>query len=334
MNDFKREALKRTVLLPANIQTSRLGFGCVQLTAHDSRREALSVLEHAFSLGITHFDVARGYGFGRAEKILGEFLRHKRQHVTVTTKFGIEPPSGLMGNARVLDALKRILRPFPWLLQRAKNRGSAMVKTRVFTPEAAIRNLETSLRELGTDYVDIFLLHEATVEDASNPLLLEVLLGQVEKGKIRHIGVGSAFDKIQGNVDRLPSAYEILQFNDNVVNRSVRTLRRRDRELLITHSIFTPAALLLRAAKAHPQITNEYSALMGIDLAEPSSISSLLFRFALRSNFNGIVLFSSRDPQHITRNVREAELDLAEHHPSDVTQVSQFIEFANQLLAA
>jgi aryl-alcohol dehydrogenase-like predicted oxidoreductase len=69
-----------------------------------------------------------------------------------------------MGNARVLDALKRILRTFPGLMQRAKNRGSAMVKTHVFTPEAAIRNLETSLRELGTDYVDIFLLHEATVE--------------------------------------------------------------------------------------------------------------------------------------------------------------------------
>jgi aryl-alcohol dehydrogenase-like predicted oxidoreductase len=50
-----------------NVETSRLGFGCVQLTSHRKRREAPFVLERAFSLGITHFDVARKYGFGRAE---------------------------------------------------------------------------------------------------------------------------------------------------------------------------------------------------------------------------------------------------------------------------
>ncbi len=60
--------MKKHILLSTNVETSRLGFGCVQLTAHDSRKEALSVLEHAFSLGITHFDVARAYGFGRATR--------------------------------------------------------------------------------------------------------------------------------------------------------------------------------------------------------------------------------------------------------------------------
>jgi aryl-alcohol dehydrogenase-like predicted oxidoreductase len=52
-------------------------------------------LEEAFAQGITRFDVARAYGLGRAEGILGEFLGSKRQQVTLATKFGIKPPSGL-----------------------------------------------------------------------------------------------------------------------------------------------------------------------------------------------------------------------------------------------
>jgi aryl-alcohol dehydrogenase-like predicted oxidoreductase len=87
--------MKKHIFLQTNAETSRLGFGCVQLTAHLNRREALSVLEHAFSVGITHFDVARAYGFGRAEGILREFLWQKRHDVTLTTKFGIEPPLGI-----------------------------------------------------------------------------------------------------------------------------------------------------------------------------------------------------------------------------------------------
>lgn len=320
--------MRKHVLLQTNLETSRLGFGCVQLTAHHNQREALSVLEHAFSLGITHFDVARAYGFGRAEGILREFLRRKRHTVTVATKFGIEPPSGFAGNARVINALKRVLRPFPGLLRQAKHRGAAMVKTGIFTPESALRSLETSLRELGTDYVDIFLLHEATLADASGTPLLEMLLSQVAKGKIRHVGVASDFCKFQGDADLLPAGYEILQFNDNAVDRSVGKLAHRDRRLLITHSIFTPAGSLRSAAKAHPQITRDYSLRLNLDLSEPSAIDSFLLRFALWSNANGIVLFSSKNPQHIAANVREADSE-----PYDDACMLQLVDYVDRLLA-
>ena len=119
--------MKKARFPETNVEMSRLGFGCVRLTAHQDRKEALAVLEHAFSLGITHYDVARAYGFGRTEGILRDFLRPKRDAVTLTTKFGIEPPSGLAGNIRLINGLKKVLGPFPGLLRKAKNRGSAMV---------------------------------------------------------------------------------------------------------------------------------------------------------------------------------------------------------------
>jgi aryl-alcohol dehydrogenase-like predicted oxidoreductase len=321
--------MKKVSLPHTNVETSRLGFGSVRLTVQRNRREALAVLEQAFSLGITHFDTARAYGFGRAEGILRDFLRQKRGAVTITTKFGIEPPSGLAGNVRLINGLKKVLRPFPALLKRARNRGSALVKAGAFTPEAALRSLETSLRELGSDYIDIFLLHEGSIADASGGALLEALLREVEKGKIRHLGVGSEFQKFQRNADLLPARYEVLQFNDNVLDQNVGKLSHRDDRFLITHSIFVPLKILFQAAKEHVQIVREHSLHMNIDLAEPSALGSLVLQFALWTNENGIVLFSSTDPHHIAANARQAEAE-----PYDDVVMHHFIAFVNELLVA
>jgi D-threo-aldose 1-dehydrogenase len=321
--------MKKVSLPHCKVETSRLGFGSVRLTVQRNRREALAVLEHAFSLGITHFDTARSYGFGRAEGIFRDFLRQKRGAVTITTKFGIEPPSGLAGNVRLINGLKKVLRPFPGLLNRAKNRGSALVKAGAFTPEAALRSLETSLRELGTDYVDIFLLHEGSIADASDEPLLEVLLREFKKGKIRHLGVGSEFEKFQRNSDLLPADYEILQFNDNVADQNVGKLSHHDGRFLITHSIFVPLKILRQGVGEHTQIVREHSLLMNIDLAEPTALGALVLQFALWSNQTGIVLFSSTEPRHIAANVEQAEAE-----PYDDVVMHRFIAFVNELLVA
>src|SRR3984893_1601208 len=113
--------MDRTIL---GSTTFPLGFGCVQLTTHREEAEAVAILQHAFALGITHFDVARAYGFGRAEGILGKFLRGRRDQVTVATKLGLQPPVGLAGNAWIINAAKQLLSPFPALLQLAKRGGS------------------------------------------------------------------------------------------------------------------------------------------------------------------------------------------------------------------
>src|SRR5271170_7550640 len=170
--------LRRLTIANTQIQSSALGFGCVKLTAHDNRRDALATLEKSLDVGITHFDVARLYGFGRAEGILGEFLRGKRDRVTVTTKLGLTPPAGLAGNKRLINLAKKVLGPFPGLLRRAKRRAGSAVQSSMFDPASAASSLETSLRELGTDYVDLLLLHEATISDAGREPLIRFLEDQ------------------------------------------------------------------------------------------------------------------------------------------------------------
>src|SRR5438045_1975491 len=82
-------SMRRRTLGRTGLEVSTLGFGCAKLT-FNTREEALRVLETAYEEGITHYDVARVYGLGWAEGILGEFLKNKRDHVTVTTKFGLQ----------------------------------------------------------------------------------------------------------------------------------------------------------------------------------------------------------------------------------------------------
>jgi D-threo-aldose 1-dehydrogenase len=54
--------------------TTALGFGCSGIIGSNTRTESLGLLSTAVELGIRHFDVARSYGSGDAEAILGDFL--------------------------------------------------------------------------------------------------------------------------------------------------------------------------------------------------------------------------------------------------------------------
>jgi len=284
------------------------------------------MLERAFALGITHFDVARAYGFGRAEGILGKFLRGRRDQVTVATKLGLQPPVGLAGNAWIINAAKQLLSPFPALLQLAKRGGSAMEKSGMFSPEAAIQSLQTSLRELGTDYVDIPLLHEARLTDAANEDLLDALQKEVSKGSIRHLGIASDFSKLQPDSGRLPAAYDTMQFNDNAWRRNLPKLANHDSRLLITHSIFEPAAQLRAAIKMHPQLAAESSRRIGADLTDPDVIAALLLHYALRSNLRGVVLFSSTNPGHLAANVKQVHTQRF-----DDDQLEYFVDVVDQV---
>jgi len=314
--------MNRNTLGQTGITTSHLGFGCVQLTSHADRREAVGILEHAFARGITHFDVSRIYGFGRAEGILGEFIRGKRQKVTIATKFGIQPPVGLAGNRRVIDFAKKMLGPFPGLLRRVKQRGSQMVQTGVFTPQAAVESLEASLRELGTDFVDIFLLHEATLADAANEDLVETLQRQVARGTIRCFGIASAFEKLGTDGSAISSAYKVLQFEDNVAAKNAATLQLRGGRGLITHSIFQPLRPLPKAITDSLILNRKLSTGLRLDPGDPNLFGDLALQYALRANPAGVILFSSKNQDRVAHNIR-----VAESRPYHDEQLDAFASF-------
>jgi hypothetical protein len=115
-----------------------LGFGCSSL-ASVGRKKALLLLESAFDVGIRHFDVARYYGYGETEGILGTFVKSRSAQVTITTKFGIEPPRRTNALRIALGVGRRFLRLVPSARKVVQRRASVLVKGNAFSVADARR---------------------------------------------------------------------------------------------------------------------------------------------------------------------------------------------------
>jgi aryl-alcohol dehydrogenase-like predicted oxidoreductase len=282
--------MRRITLHRTSWQTSAAGFGCVGLTLLDDPAGAVALLEAAFAEGITHFDVARSYGFGQAEGILGRFLQGKRDRVTVTTKFGIAPIAALARRQGLVSLARKIVHRFPILRKAAARGARSMTKAAVFDPAVAAANLEQSLRELRTDYVDLYLLHEAELADA--------------KGVIRNYGVGSAASKLRGDFTLFPAAYQVFQFDHHFSGPDLATLPGASQRGMITHSCFNGGRALVAAAGAQPETTRRFSEEIGLNLADPAVLRDLLWQQAALANPRGIVLFGTSRSEHLRQNVR------------------------------
>ena len=316
--------MRRVRLHSTDIESSALGFGCASLTAHGDRRDAIALLERAFAAGITHFDVARLYGLGHAETILGEFLRSKREQVTVTTKFGLQPPSGAIARqAGLVSLAKKVLRRFPGLARRARRHVAAAAKGGAFSAAEASASLETSLRALGTDRVDVLLLHEGTLADAARDDLLAFLDAQRQRGTVRAFGLGSAAATLGDDATRVPQAHRVLQFENSVCSPTREMMRGAGERAIITHSALRDLPRLRAAIAADPRSAREASAECGQDLVDPAALSAMLLQWALHSNADGIVLTGTTRAAHLDANVRAANTPTA-----SVRQLEAFARWA------
>ncbi|MGD0540169.1 MAG: aldo/keto reductase [Tepidisphaeraceae bacterium] len=319
--------MRRLTLGKTGLEMSVLGFGCAKLTAHP-RNEAIGVLETALANGVTHFDVARLYGLGWAEGILGEFLKGKRDRVTVTTKFGLKPPGGWVKHRRLVYAAKKVLKIFPPVVKLMQKRAHQGVQGGKFTPQDAAQSLETSLRELGTDHVDVLLLHEAELIDLASEPLIRYLEQQIAKGTVKCVGVGSYCAKLPADLGRIPGVYQVVQFDDSAHVRNLERLAGRQGRGLITHTIFGPALPLVNAVRERPAVAREWVAKIGVDLSDAKAINSLLLHYSLGANPDGVVLFSSIRAQHVQANA----LDAASGSRYDAKQLACFVEFVDAIL--
>ena len=150
--------MEYTTLGRTGLKVSVAGLGCggfsrLGLGTGKSEAEAISLVHQAFSLGVNLFDTAAVYG---TEEVLGKALKAlPRDQVVVTTK--------------------------AWIPRRSYRSGS----------ERVVASLDNSLKQLGTDYIDVFQLHGVSPEayDDAREVIAPVLLDQQAKGKIRFLGV-------------------------------------------------------------------------------------------------------------------------------------------------
>lgn len=136
-----------------SLSVSVVGLGCNNFGWRLGAADTKNVVDAALDAGITHFDTADLYGAGESEEFLGKALGARRTDVVVATKFG---------HARS-----------------AFGKGAR--------PEHIRQAIDGSLKRLGSDYVDLYYVHQP---DPDTPIAdtLATLDELVKVGKVREIG--------------------------------------------------------------------------------------------------------------------------------------------------
>ena len=164
-----------------NEKVSQLGFGAAALSGDGggygfgsiSDDESIQLVHAALGAGINLYDTAPIYGFGESERRLGLALRGRRDEAFLVSKCGV-----------AYDQNKRV--------------GLDN------SPKTTQRMLEESLRRLGTEMIDLYMVHwpDPNVDIRKT---VEVLQRARERGQIRYIGLSNTFH------EDLEKAREITQ---------------------------------------------------------------------------------------------------------------------------
>src|SRR4051795_2823862 len=142
------------------VQVSKLCLGTMMFGAwgnadHD---DSTRIIHAALDGGINFVDSADVYSAGESEEIVGKALKGRRDDVVVATKFFVpmgEDPNRRGGSRR-------------WI----------------------VREVEDSLRRLGTDWIDLYQVHRPSL-DTDVEETLSALTDLVQQGKVRYIGSSS-----------------------------------------------------------------------------------------------------------------------------------------------
>lgn len=146
-----------------DIEVSKLCVGCMSFgkagTMHDwtlNEEQSGEVIRHALDLGINFFDTANGYSAGTSEEYLGRTLKDAvaRDKVVIASKVYLNP-----------GRLSR---------------------------EAIMREIDGSLKRLGTDYLDLYIIHRFDYETPIEETM-EALHDLVKAGKVRALGASAMY---------------------------------------------------------------------------------------------------------------------------------------------
>ncbi len=289
------------VQLTPQIRSSRIGFGCAGLLREPSPRLRRQLLESAFDHGIRHFDVARMYGLGAAEGELAHVLRGRREEVVVATKFGIEPGRSAGRLARLQGPARELLARFPALRSQVKRRAGKLDRPHRYDVATAKRHLETSLRELRTDYVDILFLHGPSAEDTVDAdALCEFLEDARRAGRVRAWGIAGERVDCSALARGLPDT-TLLQVREDIFSRERERADGDAPRAQITYGVLSDALETILDGGWEPPCRaqrNESDARMSRG-ERADALASLLLADALQARRNGVVLYSTTKPQRL-----------------------------------
>jgi aryl-alcohol dehydrogenase-like predicted oxidoreductase len=188
MND----SLEKRTLGKSGIEVTKMGFG-LWAAGGDAwgptqDQKIFDAIDAALDAGINFFDTADVYGGGHSEELLGRAMEGRRDQFIVATKIG-------------------------WL-----NFDGEAGKSAYDTVDKVVAGVETNLRRLETDYIDVIQSH-IDFRDPTMEIMVEGFQKLQEQGKVRAYGVSTSdFDYLQAfNSD---GGCSTLQIDYSILNRT------------------------------------------------------------------------------------------------------------------
>jgi aryl-alcohol dehydrogenase-like predicted oxidoreductase len=231
----RRPIAPRRVLGKTGIIVSEVAFGGVEIglpygigvtSEADmlSEEQAIQLLHASLDSGINFFDTARMYG--NSEAIMGKAFVGRRSEVVLATKC-----------RHFRDAAGKLS-------------SDAELEGFIHT------SLAESLQALQTDYVDVFMLHQADLEILDNPEIARVFLELKSQGKIRATGASSySVEETRKAIES--GAWDVIQLPFNLLDQrqsSVFELAQRNGVALVVRSVLMKGLLSDRGKNLHPEL--------------------------------------------------------------------------------
>jgi 1-deoxyxylulose-5-phosphate synthase len=189
--------MEKRALGNTGLQVSEIAFGGVEIGipygfgVHSEaemlqEKDAIKLLHLSLDRGINFYDTARMYG--KSESLIGKAFRSHRDQVVISSK------------------CQHFLLPD----------GSLPKSTDI--PTIIQLSLEKSLKALQTDYLDVFMLHQADVETLNNEAVKDTFLKLKEAGKVRCIGA-STYTVEETSIAIQNGIWEVVQVPLNLLDQ-------------------------------------------------------------------------------------------------------------------
>ncbi|PSL25416.1 aldo/keto reductase [Chitinophaga ginsengisoli] len=164
-----------------DLQLSAITYGAFAIGGNmwggNETKDSIAAVHASLDNGVTTIDTAPFYGFGLSEELIGAAIKSKdRGKIQLLTKFGLVWDGSNQGKGEYFFD--------------ASENGRAIPVYKLTSKANIIKELEESLKRLGTDYIDLLQLHWP---DATTPVdeTMEALNTLISQGKIRAAGVSN-----------------------------------------------------------------------------------------------------------------------------------------------
>ncbi|MNS21437.1 General stress protein 69 [compost metagenome] len=202
----------------------------------NEKKDSIAAIHASIDNGVTSLDTAPFYGFGLSEEMIGEAIKGKdRSKIQLLTKFGLVWDGSNNGKGEYFFD--------------AEDNGQKIPVYRFASKENVIKEVEESLKRLGTDYIDLLQLHWP---DSTTPIdeTMEALATLLKQGKIKAAGVSNY------SVAQMQHAEQTISLASNQVSYSM--LNRSIENDLIPYTVENNIGIIAYSPMERGLLTGKY----------------------------------------------------------------------------